>query len=438
VKKCSYAETVALILVVLTFGCAQARTETDSEASSSPQPMSSTGSIPKKTAPFALSAIPADEIDDLINALGGKPKDPQKSGKPVDETPEPVGEEGAIKKMVTRLKGKYEATKDESNHTVISISLQSTAVTDKDLAILKNATNLISLDLSGTLITDDGIAHLKSLTGLQQLHLDGTNTTGASFIHLRGMTQLRVLNISFGFGTGGAEDNLVRAFGPKVDADSLKHIERLTSLVDLNLEGCSIGDEGLSHVAKLTKLVVLNLASTDITDNGLKQLKGLAALKELDLSTNEEITNAGLAHLKGLTKLEILNTEDTKITEAARARYKKPSSPDSKLQGISSKPDEPGALNSPGRTPLPKYFDKLELSEEQEQKVIKTMKQYDEKIATVRQKVADASKLPVGGTSIVIAGAKTIKRLTSERQQALEDILTEKQRDKLQKLTSDK
>jgi Leucine-rich repeat (LRR) protein len=227
-----------------------------------------------------------------------------------------------------------------------------------------------------------------------------------------------------------------------LNADSLKHIERLTKLVDLNLDGCSIGDEGLIHLARLTNLVKLNVANTDITDIGLKQLKDLTSLKELDLSGNEEITNAGLAHLKGLTKLEILNAEDTKITAAARARYKRPSNADSKSPADSAKSDkraapEPAKAPSTTNTSLPKYFDQLDLSDEQKQKVLKTTKLYDDKIAVLKQKMADARTLPVGGTSIVIAAAKAIKQLTSERQQALEEILTDKQRAKLQQLRSD-
>ena len=52
-------------------------------------------------------------------------------------------------------------------------------------------------------------------------------------------------------------------------------------------------------------------------------------------------------------------------------------------------------------------------------------------------KMSDAGKVP-GGTSIVIAAANAIKKLNSQRRQALEEILTSQQRAKLQQLRSEK
>jgi hypothetical protein len=378
-----------------------------------------------------------DEIDELIKNLGGKSLNRRNA-----DRPEPDADSGdnAVKKMVERLGGKYDAAKDESGNFALSISLADTAVSDTDLALLKHATNLVALDLSGTLITDAGIAHLKGLTGLLRLNLFATNVTGAGLVHLQGLKQLQELNLSFGFGTGGNVDSIVRAFGPKLDANSLRYIEGLKGLVELNLDDCTIGDEGLLHLARLTGLEKLHLSDTDISNNGLNQLKALKSLKELDISGNEEINNAGLVHLKPFSKLETLNVEGTKITAAALARFKQSMNVNSASAGAPVKSERktpPGSGNAApaANGSLPQYFDQLDLTEEQKDKVRKTAKQYDDQVATMKQKMAQAKGVP-GGPSIVIAAANAIKKLNGDRQRALEEILTDEQRAKLRQLRS--
>jgi hypothetical protein len=46
----------------------------------------------------------------------------------------------------------------------------------------------------------------------------------------------------------------------------------------------------------------------------------------------------------------------------------------------------------------------------------------------------DARRVRVGTTSVIIACARAIKKLNSERQEALENLLTDEQRDKLRQL----
>jgi tetratricopeptide (TPR) repeat protein len=88
-----------------------------------------------------------------------------------------------------------------------------------------------------------------------------------------------------------------------------------------------------------------------------------------------------------------------------------------------------------GNAPLPDQFDRLDLTTEQKNELAKIIKSYDTKVAELKQKLSDASKIP-GGTSIVIAAANAIKKLKSQRQQALEAVLTEEQRAKLQQMRS--
>jgi len=461
----NHAGLFLLVLAALTIGCSRAPgsnvapVATEKEATKEPPPkpappptkhvfVTHAPQEPQPTAKPEAAVSPTtasndeDEIDELIEKLGGKRIDREKSEKsePEADAGEPPSGNAAIKKMVERLKGKYESAKDESNRTVISISLADTAVTDEDLALLKRATNLVSLDLSGAIISDAGIANLKGLTELTSLNLNATNVTGAGLVHIQSLTKLRRLDISFGFGTGGDSESIVHAIGPNLDDASLKYLKRLTKLVDLNLDNCRIGDEGLAHLAELTNLEKLHLSATDITNDGLGHLKSLSSLRDLDISENEDITNAALTQLKALAQLETLNADGTKISAAALARFKRTLKTSPKSTADSGKSDK-GTMPKAGdsapaaRGSLPKYFDKLDLSAEQREKVAKTTKQYDDKVASMKQKMSDAKGLP-GATSIVIAGANAIKKLNIERQKALEEILTDEQRSKLRQLRS--
>ena len=61
--------------------------------------------------------------------------------------------------------------------------------------------------------------------------------------------------------------------------------------------------------------VVLQMANPDVTDETLKHLQGMANLRELDLN-DTQITDAGLEHLSRLTGLQTLKLRATKITDA--------------------------------------------------------------------------------------------------------------------------
>ena len=53
----------------------------------------------------------------------------------------------------------------------------------------------------------------------------------------------------------------------------LQHLERLTRLREVYLEGTLISDVGLIHLAGLTQFQALGLGSTRITDSGLQHSK---------------------------------------------------------------------------------------------------------------------------------------------------------------------
>jgi hypothetical protein len=68
-----------------------------------------------------------------------------------------------------------------------------------------------------------------------------------------------------------------------------------------------------SFIGKHPDVVVLQMANEDVTDETLKHLEGLKDLRELDLN-NTQITDEGLAVLAKLPKLRSLRLANTKIT----------------------------------------------------------------------------------------------------------------------------
>jgi cell division protein ZapA (FtsZ GTPase activity inhibitor) len=83
---------------------------------------------------------------------------------------------------------------------------------------------------------------------------------------------------------------------------------------------------------------------------------------------------------------------------------------------------------------LPGHFDQLELTEEQKDQMSRAARTYDAKIAELKQRMDAARRVRVGTAGVIVGLANAIKRLANQRQQALEDLLTDEQRDKLRQL----
>jgi len=130
-------------------------------------------------------------------------------------------------------------------------------------------------------VTDDDLRHLEGMTELRHLRLDGMNITDAGLARLGRLTQLR----------------------------------------GLTLGGTQLTDRGLAHLRNLTELDFLNLGDTKIGDEGLAHLAGLTKMQQLHL-TNTQVTDGGIAHLKGLAALQLLDLEGTQVTEAAAKRMR--------------------------------------------------------------------------------------------------------------------
>jgi hypothetical protein len=78
-----------------------------------------------------------------------------------------------------------------------------------------------------------------------------------------------------------------------------------------------------SVLADRPKAVVLQMANPDVTDQTLAHLQGMSDLRELDLN-GTQVTDEGLGKLESLTGLESLRLRDTKVTDEGFRRWLAP------------------------------------------------------------------------------------------------------------------
>jgi hypothetical protein len=83
--------------------------------------------------------------------------------------------------------------------------------------------------------------------------------------------------------------------------------------------------------------------------------------------------------------------------------------------------------------PLPKYFDQLDLTAEQQQKVGAVMDEYDDAIERHLEQIRKLRGKPFV-TSIILAHVNAVKKLRKQRAAALENLLMDEQRAKLKEL----
>jgi uncharacterized protein YjbI with pentapeptide repeats len=181
---------------------------------------------------------------------------------------------------------------------VVSVDLGGQS-TDDTLRLLGRMPSLKSLDVVACPhITGAGLAHLEALTNLEMLLLNGLNVTDVDLIHLHGLVKLKKLFLT--------RMHLTDA--------GLVHLKRLKALELLDLSVTQITDSGLAELSGLTNLSWLSLTNTRVTDDGLAKLDGLTKLVTLWLD-GTKVTGAGLAPLSGLPKLRQLALHHTCVTD---------------------------------------------------------------------------------------------------------------------------
>lgn len=172
-------------------------------------------------------------------------------------------------------------------------------LSDTDLELFENATDLRFLSLQRTQITDQSMAHIAKMKNLESLYLP-RGVTDAGLAQLAPLTQLRELKLT----------------GKAITDEGLAHLMQFRHLESLDLHGTSVSDAGLNALAKLP-LRILSLSAA-ITDQGMQGVGRMGKLRQLDLSRTQ-VTNAGLLPLQKLSDLHTLFGSPAMTSEGFQA-----------------------------------------------------------------------------------------------------------------------
>jgi hypothetical protein len=188
-----------------------------------------------------------------------------------------------------------------------SVRLNGTKFGDEDLARLleKHGHSIWSLDLRNTNVTDQGLRHLKGMSNLEHLvlgnddlrhfkeiHWPTSPITDAGLVHIRELPELTSLHLSglpitdAGLAAIGDLPNLGSLYLSRtnVQGPGLGQLKSLPKLVLLYLDGSDVSDSGLSHLAGASNLQYLSLNGLPLTAGGLKHIKPLPRLGQLDIT----------------------------------------------------------------------------------------------------------------------------------------------------------
>ena len=212
-------------------------------------------------------------------------------------------DDNQVVRRVDQLGGKITRDKALAGNPIVEIDLSGTAVTDDDLRLLRNLTQLQTLNLHRTQVSDVGMEHLESLSRLTTLTVGDTQITDEGLKALTHLDQLQSLGLH----------------GTRVKDQGVALLKSLPRLKSVFLSKSDITDASLTTLNGLTNLELLWLSETQITDAGLVQLQSLKKLKSVSLEKSA-ITDDGLRYLEGLRELVYLDLRGTKVSAAGLSR----------------------------------------------------------------------------------------------------------------------
>jgi membrane-associated protease RseP (regulator of RpoE activity) len=104
----------------------------------------------------------------------------------------------------------------------------------------------------------------------------------------------------------------------KAGRKGLALLGRLTSVVQLSLEGPEVTDEWLADIAAMDRLkpMTLMLRGTNITDEGVKSVVKITSLAQLAIYHSPSVTDEGARQIESLASLNHVQLYGTKITPA--------------------------------------------------------------------------------------------------------------------------
>lgn len=149
--------------------------------------------------------------------------------------------------------------------------------------------NLETLNLSNTRVTSNGVGILSGhVLKLETISLSSTPIDDLAILYIAMMPSLKVVNMK-----GTNVTGLIQHTSSDPEWDSLKSLENLNKLENLNLEETPLRDEGVSAISSFKQLTHLSLRSSFLTDASLHHLSSLPKLNTLSIR-DAVLTNAGI------------------------------------------------------------------------------------------------------------------------------------------------
>ena len=182
---------------------------------------------------------------------------------------------------------------EETSAGVVCASISGLHLTDSQLEPFGRLRNLTDLKLgSRPSITDAGLKHLRKLTNLVELNIEDSRITDEGLQNLAGLKNLRTISLAHTSITGVG----------------FRYLQGLTKLQDLTLASVPLTDAGLADVGRFTTLTYLNLADSPVGDTGIAQLKNLKQLQALVLR-GTKITDESSKTFQSLPQLRFLDIQ---------------------------------------------------------------------------------------------------------------------------------
>jgi hypothetical protein len=191
-----------------------------------------------------------------------------------------------------------------------SLNLENTAINDASLAGVGALVNLKSLNLSKTHVTDVGFQHLVKLSKLESFSCADTPITGVgfeAFTKKYAGAPLREINVNnTHFGAGG-----------------FPHIDGISTLETLVAGSAGVTDLAVQEIHRAKSLKSLRLGNNGLSDKGLSFLPNLDLIEDLDVGSNQLVSDFLLDKLKRQKNLKTLRVEGTSCTLAGVQEFKK-------------------------------------------------------------------------------------------------------------------
>lgn len=205
---------------------------------------------------------------------------------------------------IAALKAAGASFRLDDDGLVTEVNLRKATVDDTIPAALLSLTNVTSVLFNDSDVTDD---HLTALTKwsspVVNIDLRGCSVGNDGVMALANLKTLKAIRLN------EAAEN--------VDDIGIVALAALPKLKVLAADGLWIGDESVEAFTESTTLEELYLKSTNISDDALKAMGQIPSLRKIRLAMNG-ISDDGLAYLKPLTNLVELDlSENSSLTNAA-------------------------------------------------------------------------------------------------------------------------